>query len=303
MTNRFAVTLADLDTQTLAVSVAPVDHVATGEVRILGHQAGNASASLMAVNTIADPDAQSNVVQFQWQHRMPDGTWSDIAGANSSMLTNRHGEVIRVASTYDDAAGHHSFASDETAFIGTTGANMMRGTDHYDVILGLDGNDMLLGMGGGDVIKGGGGRDRIYGGMDNDVALGGRDDDMIDGGDGNDGLAGNGGRDRLNGGNGDDTLNGGGGDDVLVVGSGNDTIVLARHFGNDVAFGFDSNPAGGQDHIDVRGLGIHTAAEFNHAVTIEQVGHDTLVTIGQDGTLKLIGVNAHTISISDFYVS
>jgi hypothetical protein len=80
-------------------------------------------------------------------------------------------------------------------------------------------------------------------------------------------------------------------------GTGNDTFVFAPNFGQDVINGFDANPTGGQDILDVRGLGI-TAAN----VTITDLGNDTLVTIGTD-SITLVGVNgvgANSITIDDF---
>ena len=86
-------------------------------------------------------------------------------------------------------------------------------------------------------------------------------------------VAGTSGNDTLDGGLGNDTLNGGtGGNDFFkfLAGFGQDTIVA----------GFDSDPVGGQDLMDISGLGI-TAATFAANVTVANGGGgSTLVTIG-----------------------
>ena len=84
-------------------------------------------------------------------------------------------------------------------------------------------------------------------------------------------------------------------------GTGNDTFVFATGFGNDTISGFDANPTGGQDLLDISGLGI-TAATFAANVTITDLGANMQVTIGTD-TITLMGVNgvgANTITIDDF---
>ena len=126
---------------------------------------------------------------------------------------------------------------------------------------------------------------------------------MLSGGGGDDTLIGNGGVDSLNGGAGDDTLIGGAGNDVMNGGTGNDTFVFAAGFGNDIITGFDANPTGGQDLLDISALGI-TAANFAASVTIADLGADTLVTIdGTTNSITLLGVNgvgANSITQDDF---
>jgi Ca2+-binding RTX toxin-like protein len=125
--------------------------------------------------------------------------------------------------------------------------------------------------------------------------------DVLNGGNGNDTLNGGEGNDVLNGGNGNDIINGGAGDDVMNGGGGNDTFVFGPGFGNDVIQGFDANPSGGQDLLNVAALGV-TALNFTSLVAIQDLGNDTLVTI--DGnSITLLGVNgvgANTITIDDF---
>ena len=83
-------------------------------------------------------------------------------------------------------------------------------------------------------------------------------------------------------------------------GLGNDIFVFLTGSGADVIAGFDGNPTNGQDRLDVQGMGV-TAANFGAAVTIEQSGADTLITIGAD-TITLVSVNASTITQADFII-
>ncbi|HMB24236.1 MAG TPA: ExeM/NucH family extracellular endonuclease, partial [Anaerolineales bacterium] len=108
--------------------------------------------------------------------------------------------------------------------VGTTGDDVLYGTNAADVIVGLGGNDTIYGGNGNDVICGGVGNDNISGGNGNDTILGGDGDDTLNGGNGNDSLSGEAGIDTLNGANGDDTLSGGDGNDSLNGANGNDTL-------------------------------------------------------------------------------
>jgi Ca2+-binding RTX toxin-like protein len=131
------------------------------------------------------------------------------------------------------------------------------------------------------------------------------------GGSANDKITGSSTTNRLDGGAGNDTINAGAGDDFVIGGTGNDTMngdagndifLFAAGFGNDRIKGFDANPTGGQDRLDVSAFGV-TSASFAARVTIADVGADTLVTI--DGvvgqTIRLVGVgNAGIITQEDF---
>ena len=136
----------------------------------------------------------------------------------------------------------------------------------------------------------------------------------IDGGGGNDALTGSAaddviigraGTDTLNGGLGSDTIEGGGGNDTMNGGNGNDTfryLTVAGGFGGDTIANFDASPTGGQDLIDLGGLGI-TAANFVTNVAISNAGGgNTLVTIAGHGTIRLAGVTVGNVSSTDFLV-
>jgi Ca2+-binding RTX toxin-like protein len=94
---------------------------------------------------------------------------------------------------------------------------------------------------------------------------------------------------------------GGLGNDVMNGGTGNDTFVFAPGFGTDVINGFDANPAGGQDILDISGLGI-TAGTFATDVHITGSASTTLIAIGAN-TIILSGINVATIDHNDFFMA
>lgn len=139
------------------------------------------------------------------------------------------------------------------------------------------------------IITGGTGADSLYGGLGNDRLVGGEGNDSLHGGDGDD---------TLNGGDGDDAIHGGTGDDTINVGGGFNTIVYNEaNFGTDTVASFDANPNGGQDKIDLSGLGI-TDANFASAVTITASGGDTHISVA-GGTIILTGVGGTGSSVID----
>jgi Ca2+-binding RTX toxin-like protein len=148
-------------------------------------------------------------------------------------------------------------------------------------------------------------------GLDN-ALVGNVGNDTLNGGGGNDTLTGGAGLDTLNGGAGNDVLNGGSGDDVMNGGAGNDVFVFAAAgFGHDGIAGFDANAVGGQDLLDLTGLGIG-AGNFAARVDITVVGvsptnpvADTLVTIGADSIFLdgVTGVGANSVTQADFLLA
>lgn len=109
--------------------------------------------------------------------------------------------------------------------VGTSGADLILGTDEGDVIVAGDGND---------VVHGDAEDDTICGGPGNDSLMGARGEDRLFGGPGNDWLFGAPGGDELNGGEGDhDVLWGGPGFDKLDGGPGAyDVCLLQREMGD-----------------------------------------------------------------------
>ncbi|EJM95688.1 putative calcium-binding protein, partial [Pseudomonas sp. GM74] len=108
--------------------------------------------------------------------------------------------------------------------------------------------------------------------------------------------------DTLIGGAGDDLFFGGLGNDTLNGGFGNDTFMFAAAgFGNDSIQGFDIDPAGGQDLLNISGLGI-SSETFAANVSIAADGADTVIGIGVD-TIRLVGVNSAGIDQTDFILT
>ena len=130
----------------------------------------------------------------------------------------------------------------------------------------------------------------INGGFGNDIMSGSAASDRINGGAGNDTLTGNAGA---------DTIRGGGGIDASTPGTGNDIIAAGLgDSGTHTVVGFDANPTGGQDVVDVRSMGV-TVANFATAVVRTHVGADTRITIGAM-VILLRGVNVTTVTSQDF---
>ncbi|WP_150756361.1 beta strand repeat-containing protein, partial [Pseudomonas fluorescens] len=108
--------------------------------------------------------------------------------------------------------------------------------------------------------------------------------------------------DILVGGAGDDLFFGGLGDDTLNGGLGNDTFMFAAAgFGNDSIQGFDIDPVGGQDLLNIAGLGI-SSETFAANVSIAADGVDTVIGIGVD-SIRLVGVNSAGIDQADFILT
>jgi Ca2+-binding RTX toxin-like protein len=141
----------------------------------------------------------------------------------------------------------------------------------------------------------------IRGGAGNDTLNGNDGNDILVGNAGNDTLNGNAGNDSLQGGDGTDRITGGTGNDVMSGGAGNDTFVFGAGFGADTIQDFDANPTGGQDLLDLAGIGIR-AATFAANVTIVG-GANTMITILGQGTISLTGVAPADITAADFVLA
>ncbi|MBD1996571.1 tandem-95 repeat protein [Leptolyngbya sp. FACHB-541] len=107
---------------------------------------------------------------------------------------------------------------------GGSSRDVMRGDDGNDILNGGSGNDDMRAGTGKDILNGGSGQDLMLGGTENDILNGGLGNDRIYGEAGQDTLDGGDGRDRLHGGLDNDTLRGGRGDDLLTGGVGKDTL-------------------------------------------------------------------------------
>ena len=192
---------------------------------------------------------------------------------------------------------------------------MLNGGAGNDTLIGGEGNDTLGGGAGNDILSGGLGND-TYGvteagdqviesaGQGTDTVwtslasytLGANVENLIFGGSGNFTGMGNALNNYIRGGTGNDVLNGGDGNDIFAFGP---------NFGNDTLIGFDANPAGGQDLLNIAAFGL-TLDTFGSRVAIGDAGNDTVVTInGVDGgTITLVGVVNHTtVTAADFQLS
>jgi len=90
---------------------------------------------------------------------------------------------------------------------------------------GTSGADVICGSDDVDIINAGKGEDKACGDDGDDIISGGQNDDCLDGGDDNDIISGGQGSDRINGGAGDDIeLNGGKGADFVTGDSGEDNV-------------------------------------------------------------------------------
>ena len=211
--------------------------------------------------------------------------------------------------------------SGDFAGVGNTGANLLVGGDGNDRLDGGSGSDRLVGGLGNDSYVVNTSTDVVEEGADAGIdtvlstgtlyTLGANVENLFNTGTLAATLSGNalgnelrGGRanDTLRGLDGDDRLDGGAGNDRLEGGLGNDVFVFsAAGFGADtVAGGFDADPVGGQDLLDISGLGI-TAENFAGSVSFTDLGADLRVTIGTLGSFVLQGVgDPAAITIDDF---
>ncbi len=129
---------------------------------------------------------------------------------------------------------------------GTSGDDVIVGSNGADTVYGYEGDDIICGLGGNDTIYGGPGEDRIKGGSGNDVVNGGSGADSIRGEGGNDTLIGGSGGDEIRGGKGNDEIRGCKGSDEMQGGPGNDR--LQGGTGDDYVFG-----EAGDDLLEGRG--------------------------------------------------
>jgi len=174
----------------------------------------------------------------------------------------------------------------DNVIVGGAGNDIIRGGAGADTLIGGAGNDVYEVTDAGDVvIEGvGGGTDSVWTYLDS-YTLGANIEGLVYGGTGNFTAVGN-------------TLN-----NVFVGGIGNDTFVFGAGFGNDQIIGFDTNPIGGQDLLNISALNI-TAANFAGSVNITDVGADTMISIGGVDSIRLVGVaDATTVTATDFILT
>ena len=211
----------------------------------------------------------------------------------------------KAADNIDGAGGDDSLNGNggNDTLTGGIGNDSLNGGAGADSLIGGDGNDIYVVDSAGDKIDDGSGIDKVQSlvtftlgaGLENLELLGaaaidGKGNDtgnIITGNNGANRLFGFGGADTLNGGLGNDVIVGGKGDDSIDVGSGNDRIFYTDVLdGSDNVTGFDGNPAGGQDQINLDLLfdSIGVAAKDRAArVEIAPSGGGVEVRVDTDG--------------------
>jgi Ca2+-binding RTX toxin-like protein len=154
--------------------------------------------------------------------------WAAVAGATGILLAS---QLTGVAVAQDEPLcgppGEEQPATivGSGTIVGTSGNDVIVGSDEADTIHGLSGDDVICGRGGNNWVDGGQGSDVLIGGEDLPpfAESDGTNDDTLLGSQGDDLMAGLSGDDNLSGGQGDDQIIGMGGDDTVTGGSGADT--------------------------------------------------------------------------------
>jgi len=113
-------------------------------------------------------------------------------------------------------------------------------------------------------------------------------------------MRGTSGNDTITGTSDDDTIFGDAGDDTLSGGAGNDTFIFKTNSGNDTINSFVAG-AVSDDVIKLDGLGFADAAAALAASS--QVGSDTVVSLGVNGSITLAGITASNLHEDDFIIA
>ena len=244
---------------------------------------------------------------------------------NDTFFVNVSNDVVselaaQGTDTVNSTANIYTIADADVENLTFTGTGDFTGTGNAsaNTLIGGIGNDTLNGLGGNDILNGGLGDDIMAGGANNDtyfvdsaldtvteVLNAGTDtvnttlnsytagndvENLTFTGVGNFIGFGNTLNNRITGGIGNDILTGNNGADVFVF--------AATGFGGDQVMDFDSEPIGGQDLLDLVGLGI-TSATFGASVIITADAAGTLITIDAD-SIFLSGVLSASVDANDF---
>jgi Ca2+-binding RTX toxin-like protein len=171
---------------------------------------------------------------------------------------------------------------------GVAGPSYLRGEAGNDVIQGGDAFDDINGNQGDDSIDGGaGGADWLVGGQGNDLIVAHASGNILYGNLGNDTLSGGAGGEIVRGGQGDDSLSGGGGGDWISGDRGADT--MSGGTGADI---FHTFSGAGVDRVTDFNLaeGDRVQVDPGTTWTVNQVGADTVIDMGNGDQLILVGV-------------
>jgi Ca2+-binding RTX toxin-like protein len=285
----------------LTVTVTFVDNAGSAESRtsaittVVGDLYPGAGDDNSAVNVLLGTAGQDEYHGGAAADNLSTGAEDDLVSGdagNDTISTGAGNDVVTFSGTNEGFDAVTGGAGSDVIVPLTDGTTI--GLRSISTVEGIDGTGMgnninILGSANGDAlnftnvvltnirsIDGGGGNDQITGSA------------------GNDWIIGRAGTDTLNGGPGADIIDGGAGNDTLRGGLGNDTFKFAASFGNDTIPDFDANPTGGQDKIDLRGMGL-TYANITHTA-----GSNTVITVPGGGTIRLSGVNGPAITADDF---
>ena len=192
---------------------------------------------------------------------------------------------------------------------GTSGDDILLGSECADRITGRGGDDVIDARGGNDIvvtgngddhIVGGAGNDQIDAGGGNDIVFGGAGDDVIHGGAGHDSLHGGDGNDTIYGGDGNDVITGGAGSDRVFGGEGSDWIIATSDAADDCYDGGE-----GRDTLDLSATeqGVTVDLKRGKAVGIE-IGKDTVIDFeailgGSGDDCLIVGERAATLTGGD----
>jgi Ca2+-binding RTX toxin-like protein len=305
------ITLAGGDPTTLLVQYS--DHVTASDNTALGISvtAANGNTNVVETNDIGNAAAVSDLgasVIQQWlaSHLVgPQGQ----APVSPPPPPPPAPPVVSPPEPPAAPTGGQSTAGEN--LVATTGHSQITAGSGDDTLTGGASDDFLHGGAGNDLVNGGAAFDDINGMLGNDTAHGNAGDDWVVGGKGDDALFGdagddivwgNLGNDTLDGGDGADQVRGGQGDDVLNGGAGNDFI--SGDLGNNTVSGgagadiFHASSNGGVDRV----LDFHVAEgdrvqiDNGTAYVVQQVGADTVINMGQDGQVILVGVQMSTLA-------
>lgn len=168
------------------------------------------------------------------------GTKSCQGQSASEVSTDQGPAYVSPGVTVDDSGSNVVFTgtSGDDVIIGTDGADLINAGAGNDTVCARKGADRVNGQTGNDKIQGGDGADSLWGDAGNDTVRGISGNDKVVGGNGTDTLTGDAGNDRLRGGSGDDTLSGGSGSDDLDGDNGAP------------AFGFGTDSCDGGPQVD-----------------------------------------------------
>ncbi len=278
----------------------------TGQLILSGAASLAAYKQAIAAITYENTARSANPTNRTVTVVVSDGTSTSVPAMTTIQILNQStpngssGADIVIGTDGDDVLNGFS---DRDGLYGRAGNDILNGGSDPDILRGDEGDDILNGGTGNDDLDGGEGNDIINGGGGNDLIHGRAGDDLLNGGRGRDRIFGGTGRDTLNGGEGNDLLVGDEGDDIINGGRGNDRIIggtgrdrLTGGQGND-RFIYRSKAEFGDTITDfeiVRDR-IDLRAIFRGRgsmsnIRLRQVGADTQVDVQVGGQFATLGV-------------